>query len=86
MAVASPVPSYTNEPKPYPKPELSSLHEVRGAGNSINKDNGGGGNVVINKPESVKAVKAASINEDAEKEPVIKDILEIFDGEVLNRK
>jgi len=90
-AAQSPPPSYTKEPKPYYKPELPPLNEVRTAvvdNRKTVRDNDGssGSNINSNKPESVKTVKAGNIKEDAEKEPVIQAILDIFDGEVLNRK
>jgi len=78
---AAPEPQpYVQAPKPYPKPELPPSREVRESAGGIGKGNE---QKPVIKPENVKT---ASISEDAEKEPVIRDILEIFDGEVLNRK
>jgi len=59
---------------------LPPLREVRGTAGGVDGD--------MERKPAIKPenIGAASINEDAEKEPVIRDILEIFDGEVLNRK
>jgi hypothetical protein len=87
----TPPPSYKQEPKPYYKPELPPLNEVRttavdNRGTGRDNNNNSDSNINSNKPESAKTVKAGNIKEDAEKEPVIQAILDIFDGEVLNRK